>query len=345
MKIKILLLSITFIFLSYSFCTQPNWQEMATLESFLEAHDFSGSILIAKKGNIIFKKSFGYANFEDKTPNTEHTKFCIGSLTKTVTAAAIMKLQEQRLLNVNDPIGTFITDFPCGDFITIHDLLTHTSGIPDFTRDMDFYNCTGLEEMITYCKHKSFIKSERSYHYSNYGYFLLAYIIQKVSGKSYEQFITEALRVPFATGEHRAIGYEFASEVKCAGEVKKRAPIFEHPLTLLGNGNLAASLEDMYAWDQALFSGNIIAIESLNTMLTPHIMMKDSQTRFHGYGFFIDTINGKRVAEYSGYVRGFLSKHIHFLDEDITIIVLSNVADVDSFIKMCDAIPAIVFNL
>src|ERR1700722_1343396 len=205
MKIKILLLSISFIFLSYSFCTQPNWQEMATLESFLEAHDFSGSILIAKKGNIIFKKSFGYANFEDKTPNTEHTKFCIGSLTKTVTAAAIMKLQEQRLLNVNDPIGTFITDFPCGDFITIHDLLTHTSGILDFQRDMDFYNCTGLEEMITYCKHKSFIKSERSYHYSNYGYFLLAYIIQKVSGKSYEQFITEALRVPFATGEHRAI--------------------------------------------------------------------------------------------------------------------------------------------
>ncbi len=275
-------------------------------------------------------------------PNTPKTKFQIASNTKSFTAFAIMHLQQKNLLNTQDKLNKYINDYQNGDKVTIHHLLTHTSGIPNYYKYWnDVVHSKNLEQMVSSFKSWPLdFEPGTNYSYSNSGYTLLAYIIEKVSGLTYEEFLKENIFKPLGmhdTGSYnlklvnnRASGYIYEDNIIYNAETPN------NPVTLLGNGDLYSSLEDLYKWDRELQKNK-------DLIFTPHIPMEDSPSRAHGYGWFIDKKFDKRIVEYSGSLRGFLSRIIKFIDDDITVIILSNLEDREEFNIIYEGLLTTIF--
>jgi CubicO group peptidase (beta-lactamase class C family) len=311
--------------------------------------DFSGAVLVADKGRVVFEKYYGYANVEFKVPNSASVKFPIASNTKSFTATAILLLQEKELLHVNDSVCKYITGFP--DSLQIHHLLTHTSGIPNYYKYWgSISECTNLDTMINEIKTWSLeFMPGSQYSYSNTGYLLLASIIEKVSGVSFAAFLKENVYSPLQMHDSGSLISEYVVKNRAYGyQVEKdglrSSPSLNNPLTLVGSGDVYASLEDMHKWVRGLFGGRLLKKESLDLLIVPHVKMSQNSDRAHAYGWFVDMYCGKRVVEYSGALQGFLSKVMYFIDDQIAIIILTNCEDKDRFCQLCDAIPQFIYN-
>jgi CubicO group peptidase (beta-lactamase class C family) len=313
--------------------------------------NFSGAVLIAQNNNVILKKGYGYASYEFEVPNTPQTKFPIASNTKLFTALAIMQLQEQNLLNVQDTLNKYIPDFSHGDKVTLHHLLTHTSGIQNYYKQWPaICNCKNLEEMVTTIKTWPLeFEPGMSYSYSNSGYTLLAYIIEKVSGITYKDFISQYIFKPLHMYDSGSEAPETVVKNRACRYIAKnntisRAPLVNNVVTLIGNGDLYSSLDDLYKFSQALYTEKILSKQSLNMVFEPHVQMENSLTRAHGYGCFIDKKCNKRIIEYSGALVGFLSTIMRFIDDNITLIVLTNVENQEHFCKIRDDLSTLSQN-
>jgi len=315
------------------------------INPYLKMGAFSGSVLIARKGIILLSKGYGMANYESDVPNTLQTKFRLGSVTKQFTAISIMQLQEKGLLNVYDPISKYLPDYPNGERITLHHLLTHTSGIPNFTSFPEYQETIMLpspvEKTMERFKHKplEFTPGEK-FKYSNSGYILLGYIIEKVSGKSYEDYLKENIFQPLNmmdTGydhyrpliKHRASGYVLGAN----GLVNA---VYIDMSTPYAAGGLYSTVEDLYLWDQALYTEKLGSKNSLDEMFTP---FKGD----YGYGWFIIKAFNRRLITHGGTVNGFYAYISRYVDDKVCIIVLSNIesAPVD---KISLDLAAIVFG-
>src|SRR5258708_22892562 len=181
----------------------------ALVAPYLNSSSFSGEIFVAQKGKVLFDKGYGLSNYEFDVPVTPQTKFYIASITKSFTAAAVLLLQDKGMLSINDAVSRFIPDFTDGAQITIHHLLTHTSGIADFLRFPNFFELSKswytTEEAVNLFRHRPLLfKPGEQTNYSNSNYVLLAYIIEKVSGKTYADFLKGNFLIPLGmtnTGE------------------------------------------------------------------------------------------------------------------------------------------------
>ena len=313
--------------------------------AYLKMERFSGSVLIAKDEEILLKKGYGMANYEHDVPNTPYTKFRLGSITKQFTSMSIMQLQEKGLLNVNDPIKKYITDYPDGEKITIHHLLTHTSGIPNFTSFPNYRETMMLlspaEKTIERFKDKplEFMPGEK-YKYSNSGYILLGNIIEKVSKKSYEEYLKENIFHPLNminTGydhhsplmRHRASGYSSSSD----GLIN--VPYIDMSIPH-GAGALYSTVEDLYIWDRALYTEKLVSKSSLERIFTP---FKEN----YGYGWQItESFNHKHIS-HGGGINGFRTYISRYVDDDVCIIVLSNFEHSPTQ-KISNDLAAIVFG-
>jgi CubicO group peptidase (beta-lactamase class C family) len=296
--------------------------------------NFSGTILVAQKGKILISQGYGLADRENDVPNTPQTKFAIGSMTKAFTAMAIMILQERGQLTVQDPICDYISDCPAAwKPITLHHLLTHTSGIHNYT---DLYGklkdsvniCQQYkpEEVIAFFKNLPLDFTPGSkFSYSSSGYFLLGVVIEKVSGDSYESFIQKNILQPLGMIEsgydrsitivkHRASGYsnQFANTYCWDVSLKYAA------------GGLYSTTGDLYKWDQALDTNQLVSENILNTIFTSYVSTDSSNALGYGYGWLISQQSGHRVIEHSGSVNGFDTQIARYPDDQVTIIVLSN---------------------
>jgi len=307
---------------------------------------FSGSVLVAKDNKILLSKSYGSANYELNVPNTPQTKFRIGSITKPFTAIAIMQLQDKGLLNVTDTLNKYIPDYPNGNEITIHHLLTHTSGIPSFTGFADFDKTVSvlpntLEKLIESFKNKNLeFKPGEKFNYNNSGYVLLTYIIEKVSGKSYEEFIKENILIPANmtdTGvdnndkivKNRAAGYSFNdNQTINAAYTDMSWP--------RGAGNLYSTIEDLYKFDRALYTENLLKQDSYKLMHTPFI-------NDYCYGWGTKKICDHVFFGHGGGISGFLASFIRFPDNNICIIILSNY-EFAPIEEMTVALSSIIFG-
>lgn len=287
---------------------------------------FSGSILAAKKGEIIISKGYGMANYEMSVPNTPATKFHLASLTKQFTAMAIMLLQEKGLLSVNDTLSKYIPDYPNGKKITLHHLLTHTSGIPDYINDdetfVDIYRLYHpLNQVIDRFKNKSLeFQPGTKYDYSNSGYVLLCFIIEKVSGKTYEEFLKKNIFEPLKmenTGyddlkpivKNRASGYSISDGKLTNAEFFDRS-------NLNGADGLYSTVEDLYIWDRALYTERIVSKGTLDKIFTPY-----PPGNIYGYGW---TTNKVEIS-HSGRMDGFYTYISRNIANDTAVIVLSNI--------------------
>lgn len=323
------------IFGVYTCCFSMKAKLDNYIKSYVNLDLFRGAVLVAKDGKILLCKAYGMANVEHDVPNKIDTKFRIASITKQFTAMAIMQLQEMGLLNVQDPISKYIPDYPNGDKITIHHLLTHTSGIPELTELPGVAKKTikqhSLEKLISRFKDKPLeSKPGEKFAYCNSDYILLTYIIEKTSGKKYETFLKEHIFDPLNMKDsgyddynriikNRASGYSLNNgELENADYLDMSFPT--------GAGALYSTVEDLYRYDRALYTDKLISQESLNKIFTPHV---DSSSLFpnssYGYGWFIQPSSpyGK-IISHGGAINGFSTKISRYVDHKICVIVLSN---------------------
>jgi len=317
------------LFLSSSLLFAQNIESKVDeyINAYVKMGKFSGSVLIARDGKILVSKGYGMANLEHDVPNTPQTKFRLGSITKQFTSMAIMQLQEKGLLSVNDKLTKYIPDYPEGEKITIHHLLTHTSGIPNFTNFPNYKKTMMLfsppERTIERFKNKplEFTPGEK-FKYSNSGYIILGYIIEKVTGKSYEEYLNENIFKPLGmknTGydhhrtilKHRAAGYSTGKKgLENADYLDMSIP---H-----GAGALYSTVEDLYIWDRALYTEKLVKKSSLQKIFTPF-------KRNYGYGWSITRIFGRKRIGHSGGINGFSTHISRYINDDACIIVLINI--------------------
>ncbi len=293
------------------------------------------AVLLSRDGEIIYENAFGYADIGNKVPVTAETKFRIGSITKQFIAAAILKLQEEGKMSVDDTLSSFIPDFPRGNEVTVHHLLTHTSGIHSFTNRPDFMKYATVsispEAMIDTIKTFEYdFDPGESYSYNNSGYYILGYIIEKVSGKGYGEYLKETffdtlgmkntgVHGPLLVLDNEATGYSLE------GGTLKKAVNWDMS-NAGGAGALYSTVHDLYAWNEALFNGKVLNDESLKVAFTPVVLNSNKKPEGveYGYGWDFYKIRGLDFTAHSGGLHGFLSFLSRQPDNNVTIAVLCN---------------------
>jgi CubicO group peptidase (beta-lactamase class C family) len=298
----------------------------AYLRPLVENDLISGSVLIARDGKIEVAKGYGPANREHDVPCTAETRYRLASMTKSFTAMGIMILQERDLLNVQDNLDKYLPDFPAGDRITLHHLLTHTSGVINYSALPDHYRVWAMphtvDEVIARFSDEPlrFEPGER-FEYSNSGYVLLTRVIEKVGGVDYETFLRENIFVPLGmthTGidSHTAVIPQRATGHYNFGDGIVQAQYLNVGFTS-GAGGLLSTVGDLYRWDRALYTEELVARATLEKIFTPY-------ARGYGYGWFVREEFGRTLIEHRGGLNGFLSMIQRFVDDDVTVITLFN---------------------
>lgn len=300
----------------------------------MEKKGFSGTILIAKKGEIIEHSAYGMCDKSKGLKNSKKTIYDIGSVTKQFTAAAILKLEIQGKLSVNDPISKYFAEIPEEKKeITLHHLLTHTSGLgTSIGSDYEEISETDFLDQIFALKLKSTIGEK--FRYSNAGYSLLSIIIEKVSGMGYETYLSKVL---FRPAGMQNTGYELPewdSNSIAKGYSKKqehKKPNEEHwgkngPfLNLKGNGGILSNAEDLFKWHTALLGNAILDEKAKEKYFYPHTPENASGESFYAYGWVHMPFGPDRTAIWHNGGNGiFFADFWRFVQEDVAIIVLSN---------------------
>jgi len=316
------------------------------LSTYTEIGTFSGSVLIAKEGKVIFHKGYGKADLELNVDNTRQNKFRIGSLTKQFTAAAILQLEEKRMLNIKDSIDNYIEDYPYGEKIKIKNLLNHTSGIYDYTRTKEFRDMMGkrtkLEKVIELFKDKELnYQPGEKYQYCNSNYVLLGYIIEKVSGLNYGQYLRENIFAPLNMENTGFAYHHIIIEGRASGYVMNpdgsKMNMYHDDATFAhGAGALYSTTADLYKWDRALYTNKILSENSLSKMLQVY---KGN----YGFGFKIDELFGHKRYYHHGGTMGYTGSIIRYINDNTTIIVLTNINGTP-IEKITRDLSAILFN-
>ncbi|MEC1891862.1 MAG: serine hydrolase domain-containing protein [Bacillota bacterium] len=308
-----------------------------------EGNYFNGSVLAANKGEVILNKGYGLSSYQYAIDNTSDTKFRIGSLTKSFTAAAVLLLHQQGRLNLSDKINAYINNFPSEAGVTIHHLLSHSSGVADFTFSSEYWEKymrlpTSLKQSVDWIKIRPLqFKPGTDMQYSNAGYLLLTALIENVSGLPYEQFLLENIFKPLQlknTGiddgrkilKDLASGHSVWEEVINAEYIDMSIP--------QGAYGMYSTAEDLYKWTEVLRNGVLLNKSMTSKMFT-------ASYGGYGYGWFIS--GDQETARHSGDINGFTNELLMNFKEGLTIIVLSNI-NITPADKICEDISQIILN-
>lgn len=293
------------------------------------------TVLIAQNGKIIYRKAFGMANLELKVPMKPENVLQLASITKQFTSVAILLLIEQGKLSLQDPLSKYIADYPRGNEIRLHHLLNHTSGIKDYTRIAEFRNKTRLdmtpEEIIGSFKDLPLeFNPNEKYEYSNSGYVLLGYIIEKISGMPYEDFIQKNIFDKLGMKNsyygntykiiaNRANGYQlYEGNYENAEYMSTTIPY--------AAGSLMSTIDDMFLWYKAIHQNTLISAKSKQLAFTNHTLNNGKHSNY-GYGWFINEIAGMTTLEHTGGINGFTTSGIYIPESNSYAVVLSNIDD------------------
>ncbi|MTF39787.1 serine hydrolase [Cyanobacterium aponinum] len=316
------------------------------LQSYYKYRHFMGVVTILYGNQVIFNQGYGMADLEKQLPNTPETKFKIGSVTKQFTAAAILQLQEKGLLDVEKPLSTYLPNYPNGDRLTIHHLLTHTAGIPNLTSFPDYSvwmnQPTTLDKLINRFENLPLEFEPGTQHrYSNSGYIILTKVIEVVSGESYGDYIQKNLLQPLgmnSTGYLSTDVSGLAEGYILKGNEYQQADSINMD-TAQGAGALYSTTADLGRWNQFLFANDDPMIQALSqdaigttaSMISPQVSLgiDVAPNLFYGYGLVIDRESKLSRIGHSGGINGFTASLMYVPDLDITTIVLSNVQSVN----------------
>ncbi len=331
----------------------------ALISKYVEYGKFNGSVLVSHKGKVIYKKGFGMANMEWDIPNKPNTKHRLGSITKQFTAMLILQLAADGQLDLQAPISTYLSDYPktSGDKITTHHLLAHTSGIPNYTSFPGFFedesrNPSTPNDFIKKFADKDldFEPGER-FSYSNSGYFLLGVIIEKLSGKSYEEMLHDKIFTPLNMKDsgydhhadilkNRATGYEKNGNA----HVNSRYLDMSIPYAA---GSLYSTVEDLYLWDQALYANQLLPKKYMEMYFKPYIPAFGNMHYAYGWSVGKMPIGQSTDSIYTighgGGINGF-NTNISRAPSDKSLVVLLNNTGGAPLNPMTRAIRAIIYG-
>ena len=300
-----------------------------------ERHVPGAAIAVIRNGKIVKAEGYGLANVELNVPATKETVFEIGSITKQITAAAIMLLVEEGKINLDEKIGKYLPNTPeSWNKVTVRHLLTHTSGVKSYTGIASGF------ELTKRLKRDDFIKAigayplefepgER-YNYSNSGYNLLGFIIESVSGKSYWDFLRERIFKPLgmnSTGDrdprfiikNRASGYEWENN-QLVGRDYDLTDVFSA-------GAIVSTVLDLAKWDAALRGNSFLKEESKKAIWTQFVL-NNGKPYPYGFGWNVIEFRGHNLLSHGGQTAGFAANISRYVDDDLTVIVLTNLGDI-----------------
>lgn len=292
---------------------------------------FSGTVLLARGDKVLFVKGYGFANAEWRIPNDADTRFPIASITKTFTAALVLKLRQQGRLSLEDPLCKFLA--PCPESwraIRLNQLLLQTSGIPDYAKDRDFLKKVrqrqSLDELLAMLRDRPLEFTPGAKHaYSNSNYILLGAVLEKAGGKSYETLLRELLFQPLGmkhTGldDNTLVLANRASGYTPAGKGLANAP-FVDSSWLYAAGGIYSTVGDLQIWARAMQSGRVLPREEVARMWAP-------AHGNYGYGWQLLAASpqwhNRRLVFHAGGITGFASDLLIYPDEQVTVIVLAN---------------------
>jgi CubicO group peptidase (beta-lactamase class C family) len=269
------------------------------------------SVIVIHHGKIVLNKGYGFANIKDKQPNTPVTVFRLGSITKQFTAMAIMQLYDKQRLSLDDHADKYFNGTQNGNKVTIRNLLTHTSGVKEsLDADLSFTPGTQIS-------------------YSNTGYNLLGKIIEKVSGMPYEKYLQANIFKPLgmnSTGfEHPDIKIANMSTPYLSDEKGSYSDMGKSDVSgAFAAGALYSTAEDMFKWDQALYTEKLVKSSSLNETFSQASLNDGSEIKY-GFGWMVDQSGKVKEVGHGGDITGFNSYIARYPDEQFTVIVLSNI--------------------
>jgi CubicO group peptidase (beta-lactamase class C family) len=294
------------------------------------------AVAVAKNGEVIKAAGYGLANVEHRVPVAPETIFQSGSLGKQFTAAAVMLLIEDGKLSLSDPIAKYLPDAPeSWRAITVYQLLTHTSGIPDYTAGtLDLRRDYTEDELarLAFGLELEFPAGAR-WNYSNTGYLLLGIVIRKASGRFYADLLRERVFDPLGMKTARVISEEDIVLNRAAGYrlvngALKNQEWVAPQLNTTADGSLYLSVLDLIAWDEGLSAKAILKPESWARVFEP-ARLSSGKTFPYGFGWSLDEVAGQEVHQHGGAWQGFRSSIARYLGDGLTVVVLANLAEAD----------------
>lgn len=315
---------------------------------------FNGTALVAENGKVIYKGAFGMANMEWNIPNTPETKFRLGSITKQFTAVVTLQLVEQGKIKLDGKISDYLPDYrkDIGDKVTIHHLLTHTSGIPSYTSQPGFFENVSrnpykvADFVAKYASGNLEFEPGSKFAYNNSGYFLLGAIIERVTGKTYEQVLQENIFTPLGMKNTGYDHHNTLMEKRASGYARNldgytNAPYLDMSIPYAA-GSLYSTVEDLYLWDQALYTDKVLSAKSKELMYKPFL---DN----YAYGWNVTTLSYKPQGEtvqsirHGGGINGFTTMIVRLVNQKNLIVILDNTGS-SNLGRLTDTIANILYN-
>lgn len=305
------------------------------------ANGYSGSVLVAKDGEVILSKGYGWANRAEKVPNSPSIIFNVGSVTKQFTAAAILKLMEEGKLAMSDKIKMYFPKAPLDkQDITIHQLLTHTSGISPQTGGFRYDEASKETFLEEFYQAELMYAPGTRHTYANANYILLAAIIEKVSQQDFESYLRDAFWEPLQMNHtgYKSIGHnseQFAhgyyyhytnGEWRDWGTTQKYLPYSNNHWYSIGKGDIYSTVEDLYKWHLALENNTLLRAETKQLMERAHVPENEEKISFYGYGWAIfNSKNNTKIVAHNGSNGIYFSDFVRFVEDDLVVIALSNI--------------------
>jgi CubicO group peptidase (beta-lactamase class C family) len=321
--------------------TVISMKKATKIDSFFTARynnkTFNGTVLFAEKGRILYENSFGYSDLKAKSPLHLNSIFQLASVSKPLTACAILMLYERGLLDLEDTLQLYFPEFPYKD-ITIRLLLTHRSGLPDYMyfshylwkdKSIPLTNQDVLD-LMTFYKPARYYQPDRRYNYSNTNYCLLALIIEKVSGMTYADFMQEQIFQPLGMRDSYVLDYDDLKdntlEQLTTGYHRAWREVENSFLNgVVGDKGIYSTVEDLFRWDQALYQEELVSLATLQKAFEPaHRDLRENDN--YGFGWRINRNGGNRIIYHSGWWKGYKTYFIRKIEEKKTIIILTNTA-------------------
>ena len=316
------------------------------VQAYVDQQWFNGSVLVARDGKPVLSKGYGMANFEWNVPNNPQTKFRLGSITKQFTAMLVLQLEQQGKLKVHDPIAKYMPDAPpAWQKITFHHLLTHSAGLPNFTSFPDYLRTMNepsppAETLQRFRDKELEFEPGARFNYSNSGYVLLGYLLEKITGKSYEQVLREQILTPLGMED---TGYDMpapvlknrASGYRLGPKGYMNAAFIDMTIPHAA-GAMYSTVEDLLKWDQALYTEQLLPKAALDRMFEP---FKDN----YAYGWVVGDHKGRTRMAHGGGINGFATFIARYPNERLTVITLANLENAQSG-KLAEELALIAFG-
>jgi CubicO group peptidase (beta-lactamase class C family) len=325
------------------------------VQTYCDMGIFNGTVLVAEKGKVILKNGYGFANMEWDIPNEPDTKMRLGSITKQFTSMLIMQQVEAGTISLNDPISTYLPDYrpETGKQVTVHHLLTHSSGIPSYTNLPNFFseisrNPFSKEEFIKlYCSGELEFEPGSQFKYNNSGYFLLGVIIEKVTDLNYEEALQKYILDPLGLEDTGFDKHETILKKRATGYVKNKEEYQNSPYLDMGlpyaAGSLYSTVEDLFTWERALYTDKLLSEKNRQIMFTPYL-------ENYAYGWGVGKVelspgtDSLTIIAHGGGINGFNTLISRTVNDQHLVVLLNNTGRT----KLNDintAIRAILYDL